>query len=91
MDVLWPEWVGYGHLTCDQTNSCFGMEFPIPSPNIPLIITCDSGFECERAVIHCPENAGCIINCIARGSCQRVICQFILPMTHNAKDKMVNI
>ena len=89
MDIIWPEIVGYGKLICDGRDACTHVEFPIPNPNIPLVVTCGSDSECENAVIYCPLYAPCTINCIEYSSCgwSDVYCPLNASCTINCTDR----
>eukprot|EP01083_Nonionella_stella_P070594 188980_1 len=63
-------------LTCNGSNACNGVTFPIPLSDIPMTVTCDDSEVCEDATIYCPAGAGCTVRCLADGACWRanIIC-----------------
>ena len=56
MNISWPEIDGFGRITCSKeaSNSCFGVNFPIPVPTISYSLDCSAHQQCRSASIQCP-------------------------------------
>ena len=80
MDVAWPSKDGMGSLICDGQLPCIGIRFPTPDPLKPFNFTCSDHWECRNAIINCPTQADCTINCNDR-SC--VAATVMCPETHH--------
>eukprot|EP01083_Nonionella_stella_P220965 790022_1 len=52
-----------GSISCNGWDSCDGVNFPIPSPNIDLELICSATHNCAGAIVPCPTHANCRITC----------------------------
>ena len=71
-EFIWPAIAGLGHLECDGSSSCSGVNSPPTDPNTPLNLTLNDSFIISTGDIHCPSNASCSISCIAENACHAV-------------------
>ena len=56
---------GYGTISCLGYESCVGVNFPKPNPNIDYTLHCGGFTACANTLypIYCPTNANCEIQC----------------------------
>ena len=89
-EITWPLITGLGHVSCDGRQSCNGINFPVPTANMPYYLECTDDSECENSEIYCPSNANCTIRCIGQESC-RYVCLYCKIMVINPADPFIVI